>query len=114
MICSGGDSQRRTIDDGQIQPFAPGSALAHNGTGGQDMQKLVIAFAVVLSSFVWTSELSAQTPPGGPNLESSGHGLQQPSLRMGLQIRSDMKRGEVLARGNRVDLNNDGVLQENE
>ena len=57
--------------------------------------------------------VEAQTLPGGANLESSG-GVPPLPLRVGLQIRSDMKPGEVLARGNRVDLNNDGVAQENE
>lgn len=71
------------------------------------MRKLLLAIVVLL----FHADLFAQQLPlGGPNLE----GPPQRPLRTGIQIRDDMKPGEVLARGNRVDLNRDGVIQDNE
>jgi hypothetical protein len=80
-----------------------------------NMPKLIIALIVAVTA-VWSTDVLAQPPLplGGANVESNGLGRQSPPLRIGLRIRRDMKPGEVFARGNRIDVNNDGVLQEGE
>lgn len=72
----------------------------------------------IVACLAATTDALAQPQPlplGGVNQESNDPSRAQALLsRTPLQIRRDMKPGEVLARGNRVDANNDGIQQEGE
>lgn len=76
---------------------------------------LIVALYVIAltGGLLAQPQVRSTVPAGGPNTQYYDNAALR-SLPVPIKIRSDMNRGDVIARGNRVDIDRNGLMSEDE